>query len=249
MKSTLVLIALLLTIVGMCHPQLKYADFANADLLPLQIVLNQESALGKLSWMGGIRRDKLARLEQFANRIDQYLHPVPSDTVPNKKYAKKLISLFKPQLIECFKGRLSTSVDGLFQRDSIDLPIRFATKDDSLCVLLTRIVHASDYNTRQSSREIAAKVMTNIVLPSLAVLSPLCSQSRIKYVGLQVFYGTRDFSDRYARSDPQSLALIVDAQACQRFLSLELSQDELMERASIYLDQTGGSLQLIKLHL
>jgi len=127
-----------------------------------------------------------------------------------------------------------------------ETPVRFASKDGALTLLLTTLVSQNVYNTlRLDAKQRAAKEIEDTVLPAMSVFSLVSSTADIKSFGVIVVYGTRDFSetDSILSRKGEVVALVASADRCRKLGQAELTEEEFVDSADVYLvdrDMIGG---------
>ena len=130
-----------------------------------------------------------------------------------------------------------------------EIPARFALKDGALTLLLTTLDSENVYNTlRLDSRQRAAKEIDAIALPAIERLSTVRAPD-VKYFGVIVAYGTRDFSQEDSSKTPEAELVVLVAQAdrCRKVSDAELTEEEFVDTADVYL--VDGGVRKIKVSL
>jgi hypothetical protein len=126
-----------------------------------------------------------------------------------------------------------------------EAPVRFALKDEALTLLLTTLASEDVYNTlRLDAKQRAATEIQAVALPAIKQFRVVDSPD-IKNVGVLVVYGTRDFSksDSILTRKGELVGLVAQADRCKRLGRAELTEEEFVDTADVYLvdrDMTSG---------
>ena len=144
--------------------------------------------------------------------------------------------------------------DGKFLYFEEFIPLIFAVKDNSLSLLVTGVVSNVTYNTIQTTaRTRAADIIQSIVIPSLYHFDDAFYLNDIKHYGMTVAYGSKDFSKRKLFSDlsGECVSFVVSAKICNRFVNGEITEEELVESADIFLLDRDmvGSIKKVQISL
>lgn len=118
------------------------------------------------------------------------------------------------------------------------IPVRFALKDNSLTLIITGVASKYTYNTlRTTAKSRAAKIIESMILPSLKDIHEFFSSSDIKYFGMVVVYGSKDFSkkSRVLNLEAEVVSLVVASDKCKQFIEGRITQEELVDGADVYL--------------
>lgn len=120
-----------------------------------------------------------------------------------------------------------------------NLPICFAQKDNKSVFLLTRVASPTVLNTlRLSEKRRAAKIISSIILPSMKEFQQAFNNSDISYYGMIVIFGSKDFSKEGISSNlyAEIVCMVVSADRCKKYIEAEITADDLLDSADIYLD-------------
>lgn len=133
-------------------------------------------------------------------------------------------------------------------------PVRFAQKGDGVVFLLTKVCSNNIYNTlRTNAKSRASKIITSMVLPSMKAFYDSLGSTDIKYYGMVVAYGSKDFSkeaDDLFNLRAEVVCLVVHAKTCKKFVEGIITDDELINASEIYLqDRDVKHLKRIKVNL
>jgi hypothetical protein len=133
----------------------------------------------------------------------------------------------------------------------LDVPARFATKDGQLSLIVTGLASENVYNTIQlSSRQRASSILQSMILPSLRYFTSAKLDSNVMRYGMCVLYGSKNFVDRSALNlQPEMLAFIAPADLCRKFVAGEVTEDDLVGAADIYLSDRDSSTDVKKVKL
>jgi hypothetical protein len=147
------------------------------------------------------------------------------------KHATKLDSMFT-------SWGLTGRELAMFVYSDSSLPVYFTLRDSSSLLVVSGIATETVYNTQRSTgRSRAVKALTNMILPSLETLIRADLHKATKYFALCAVYGSKDFSDEGEALNQmaESTVFVAKASQCARFVAGEISEDELVDGADIYL--------------
>ena len=178
----------------------------------------------------GLRREERAAKENHPDIVDEW------DLI--EKYREDISSL------------LSVSGPLLYT----GLPVRFALKDNDLTLILNSLVSTNVYNTlRLDAKQRAAKEIQDTVLPAIRRFATAVVNSKdIKYFGVVVAYGSKDFSkESDDNTEAEIVALIASSERCKKLAAAELTEEEFVDTADVYLidRDTRNDLRKIKLSI
>jgi hypothetical protein len=123
---------------------------------------------------------------------------------------------------------------------------------DFLAVVITGVASTSVYSTlRLDVNKRATMALRGMVIPSMEVFDAFKNASEVKYYGISVLYGSKDFLDASALwPEAENLTFIVGSDQCRKFVAHELTEDELVAGADIYIsDRDMIGIKKIKLTL
>ncbi len=167
-----------------------------------------------------------------------------------KKYAAELKGTF---------AALGNS--GRFVYTSGEVPVVFGSvgdQRDQLAVVITGLASDTIYNTIQLDVDKrAVSALRSVILPSLKAFDAFRNNGDVKYYGMSAVYGSQNFLDRSSEINKaltaraESLTFIVSSEQCRKFVRAELTEDELVSAADIYIsdsDTTGMKKIRLILH-
>jgi hypothetical protein len=129
-------------------------------------------------------------------------------------------------------------------------PVRVARKDSALCIVFCGLVAKTTYNTHGSSPIMRAqKVAQSMLLPSLRSLGIFASDTALGYVGVVVYYPTRDSTSKNAASAPEMLLVVVSCRDCIAYASGNISASEILNRSDVYLSDIEMSTGVRKINI
>jgi len=133
----------------------------------------------------------------------------------------------------------------------LDVPARFATKGGALSLIVTGLASENVFNTlRSTPRQRASKVLQSIVLPSLRYLVSAKLDSEISRIGICVLYGSKDFAEEDAMNlKAEMLGFVAPSDLCTKYIAGEITEDELVNAADIYLSDRDSSFDVKKIKL
>jgi hypothetical protein len=124
----------------------------------------------------------------------------------------------------------------------LESPVHFGLKENDLTLLLNTLASENIYNTlRLDAKERATKEVVATVLPAIRQFRVISHSAEIKNFGVIVAYGTRDFSqeDFSLNWEPEVVALVAQADRCRKLDQAELSEEEFVDTADVYVVDAG----------
>jgi hypothetical protein len=181
------------------------------------------------------------KAEDVIKDIDNYLlKDSTSKTNKGKLSEFNLTKKYRNQIDTTFQGL------GLFGSDQLgafiylkeSLPIHFAMMGDTaLTFIISGVFIDNVYNTlKLTSRQRATKVITTYILPSLKAFIRSNYGKDIKYFGITCVYGSKNFADDgVLNTKPEYVAFIAPVKLIKQYVKGDLTEDELINSADIYL--------------
>lgn len=151
----------------------------------------------------------------------------------SKKYKTQLKEALKWYTIYC--NNIAKFLSNTGKRP---IPIRFAAINDKAAVLIVDIASTTIFNTlRSTPKNRAAQVISSCILPNIKHLGEAFENTEISYCGINITYGSKDFSDKDSVSNlkPEVLTFIVPITKIRAFTSGTLTESEFVDYADIYL--------------
>lgn len=181
--------------------------------------------------------------DEAAEDIEKYTQEkLGTKSLPELIAEQRLMEKYRSELEALLKA---SSVPLLYN----ELPVRFASRDGELTLLLTTVASDNVYNTlRLETKERAAKEIQDTVLPELKQFRIVRSPA-IKNFGVIVVYGTRDFSDSDSSPRPETVALIASAANCQKLEEAEITEEDFVASSDIYIVGQTLAVRKVKLSL
>ncbi len=143
------------------------------------------------------------------------------------KYRDKII-----QLLNNF-GTIGSEL-GLFLCDKKDIPIRFASFNNDVCLLITKIASGTTYNTlRTTPKSRVAKVLTSHILPSIRYFYNSFKDSEISYYSMIIVFGSKDFTNELSLK-AEAISIVVSKNNCRQFINAEISDTEFIDKSEIF---------------
>lgn len=222
------------------------------DLMSLDVidVLKVEAAVMGTRWELAVGSQEDApksnegALEDFSKWLKKYETKEESLGLKYEKNVRKIFGNFK----------LIGNDWGKFVCNSVFSPVRFAQKQDGIVFLVTKVFSDNVYNTlRTSAKTRASNIISSMILPSMKAFYNSFGSTDIKYYGMVVAYGSKDFSKEGFHAlnlRAEIVSLIVSAQTCKKFVEGIITDDELINASEIYLqDRDIRHLKRIKVNL
>jgi hypothetical protein len=186
--------------------------------------------------------------------IEEYLSKVPKESEYEghiKEY--NLIKKFRVNIDSLFSdfSIIGNDEPGTFIYNlGTFLPIKFSLyQDTALSMVINGLAVPTSYNTlRSTSRERATQVIESYILPSLHYLTYNFKTNEIKYMGMTVIYGSKDFSDDNSGKS-ELVGFIARQSLIKKFVKGDITEEELFEKADIYISDRDMSYDVKKVKL
>jgi hypothetical protein len=116
-------------------------------------------------------------------------------------------------------------------------PAIFAWKGDALAVIVANVASGTVFNTlKLDVNQRAVMALRRMILPSLKAFDAFKDATDVKYYGMTVVYGSKDFLDKSPLATvAESLTLVVSADLCRKFVGGELTEDEMVSGADLFI--------------
>ena len=213
-------------------------------LSPLMTVLRTEFLFLNFNWELGIaysensNRPKLN--EEVLEDFEEWLQRKPRKEVIERITEYNLALKYKENIKEIFSDlSLIGNKTGMFlYDDTVEIPIRFAQKENKIVFIVTRVGSDNVFNTlRTTSKTRAAEIISSMILPEMRSFYDSFKGTDIKYYGMIIAYGSKNFLEESKVLDlkPEIVALIVSAENCKKFTEGLITEDEMIELSDIYL--------------
>lgn len=210
----------------------------------------------ELAYGYGDKENEPKSSEEVIFDIDAWLKKKPEKDERKGQIAEyQLITKHREALVKLFKNfNLVGGQLGRFVYLKSDIPVRFALKDNALTMLITGVASEYTYNTlRTTAKSRAAKTIESMILPSLKDFNEVFASSDIKYFGMVVVYGSKDFlkKSRVLNLKAEVVAFVVASDKCKKFIEGKITQEELVNDADVYLcdRDMGMSIKKVKISL
>jgi hypothetical protein len=240
-QSLVVCIALVFLVPRMVLAEEVQSPATNLPLLQSELELaKRANILWSLAFDYQQIETKPKHLSQVIADIDSFLSYPPAKDADSRSVAQyKLIAAYHKNLDTLFASlALVGSSPAKFLYFKRSLPICFAQYEGGTVVLVTGIASDKIHNTlRTTPRARAATVVESIILPYLPRVYMAFRATKVRYVGMVVIYGSKDFLDESSsvKPVPEVVALVVDTKRCGEFVDGKLSDTDLVAAAGIYL--------------
>jgi hypothetical protein len=131
-----------------------------------------------------------------------------------------------------FEALVKVSLKPLLYTES---PIRLASHDGSLTLILSSMGSENIYNTlRLEAKERAGKEIQETVLPEIKQFQVI-NIPAIKYFGVIDIYGTKDFSEPDSTPKPELVALVASVQNCRKLANAEMTEEDFVAASDVYI--------------
>lgn len=118
------------------------------------------------------------------------------------------------------------------------LPVRFAKMHEQTCVVIPYIGVDTVFNTlRSDAKQRARKIASGYVMPLLASVHASLGDANIPCIAIGVVYGSKNFADRseVMNLKPEYLLASVPRSVVQKFKDGELTDDEVLKQADVFM--------------
>lgn len=257
-KFCLTSITLLSVILAFGQQDATNTELDRSKLLNVKDVI-QMINFNKLQWsLFAIYNDiecEPTSAELVISDIDNYLSVVPTENnKPGQIFEFNLLNKYRDNISSLFQGlQFFGSQSGAFIYDKkFETPVHFCTsQDSSLVVLISSVFIENVYNTlRLTSKQRATKVITTYILNSLASFEKSFSETDIDYYGISCIYGSKDFvNDRPFQTEPEMITFIASAELIKKYIDWELTEDELVEAADIFISDRDMLMDVKKIKI
>lgn len=248
MNRTLVVFCMTVTLVSngqsVHRPQSKTRAVPSLNLWPVASVINVEASSKNdwsLAFAYGNKDYRPKTGEDAAADLDRYINDRPTADWGAKLVAEHtLISKNRSTLDSLVK----VSLKPLLYTSS---PVRLASQDGRLTLLLTSMGSENIYNTlRLDAKERAGEEIQKTVLPEIKQFQVVNSPA-IKYFGVVVVYGTKDFSEEDSTPDPEIVALVAPVENCRKLADAEMTEEDFVSASDEYIvDRDDATNQVRK---
>lgn len=209
------------------------------DPPPLMKILELTTMMDRTEWGLGVQFNKPEELkspEQVIADLDAFA--AKKGGSPQEAGQVAAVAKYRDPLGKLFGSlKLVGTKLGQFVYMKSSVPVWFtAGREGGLTVVVTGITSTVAYNTlRMTARERAAEATRSMILPSLKAFAPFAAASDVKFYGMSVVYGSQNFADKSVLSTKaETVSVVVPAALCQKFITGELTEDELLAAADIY---------------
>ncbi len=242
----LIIFLIIISVATLSFGQIKtqQAGKQPTPLQPLMNVLDVEFLSLDLKWSLGISygesENKPKLYEEFNKDFEDWLQRKPEVDEKKGQIAEyNLAFKYKENIKKIFANfGLIGSELGMFLYSESEIPIRFAQIENGIVFLVNRVGSNKVYNAlRSTSKTRAAKIISSNILPELKAFYDSFKDTDIKYYGMIVAYGSKDFLDKSTALNLKTevVAFIVSSENCKKFAEGIITADELVDLSDIYL--------------
>ncbi len=238
--------------------QVEAQQVGKSTLSPLMTFLTREVWTVGIDWevtIAGRTTDEVPlpkSSEEILKDFEKWLQKKPEKSIDKEEISKYNLALkYKDNIKKVFdKLGLIGNETGKFLNDKNDIPIYFTEMNNNIVFFVTRVGSDKVFNTlRTSSKNRAAKIIQSMILPVMKSFQDSFKGSNIKYYGIIIGYGSKDFSDESDALNlrPEVLAFIVSSENCRKFSEGIITEDQLIDSADIYLSDRDMRHQIKKI--
>lgn len=238
--------------------QLEAQQVGKSTLLPLMTFLTREVWTVGINWevtVAGITTDEVPLPRSGADTLkdfEEWLQKKPESTASKEEISRYNLTLKYTDNIKKIFDELGLigNETGKFLHDKNDIPIYFAEMKNNIVFFVTSVGSDKIFNTlRTSSKNRAAKIIQSMILPVMKSFQDSFKGSNIKYYGIIIGYGSKDFSDESDALNlrPEVLAFIVSSENCRKFSEGIITDDQLIDSSDIYLSDRDMRHQIKKI--
>lgn len=194
-----------------------------------------------------VRKIKLrSSLTMASASIDE--HRIPAAWALNI-FNSKLDSIGETSPLFPYKAMVDTVLSGKILVESAEAyPTVMPYKANKLLLFHT-LCHSSTYNeVRLSQHEMVSKVISDVLLPMSYEIGEY-ENINVQYIGLDICYPHKDFTEEYASENWDYLLLIIPAEALKDYANTYLSDQDLIAKSDIYCGDDAISLRRMNVTL
>lgn len=186
-------------------------------------------------------------LQSYSDK-DGYIPVYDMDSFP--KYQFDAIFAQYPSRAKYLTESLQTSIRSFYRNigfvedvsvvKSLMCPNFAVNSANDTCVYVGSFSLELSFNSlRTSALERAKSAIDRVIFPIIQKTIDDLTNMGHPYVMIAVGYGVKDFSDKYSSGDGACVMCIFSIKDLKDFAGLELSQEELLHRSSVYVKDTG----------
>lgn len=154
------------------------------------------------------------------------------DTLSDKR---SKVFLYKDFIHNVYSNLYTSAKTSYYLKNETGEPQIFTYDNGSDVIIFNNIMYTSVFNTiKMGERDRAKNILVEVALP---IIQDIANDipSNVKYIGLCIAYGSKDFTNEYAFPDGDCLVAVVQSGIAKKYLSLEITEDDLIDKCDIYL--------------
>lgn len=232
--------------------------FSQNNTIPRSAILDMEmySTASQLRWMVV---NMTSRLEVGANK---FIYEFPMDmgnsikehidTLNVKDDNYRFLSNNQEVLSNMMNNICSEIGDDIILLKTNEFPICLTKyKNNAGLLLFNNFMYPSSFNTlRTNYRQRAAQIISTLITPGLDIACIYEYKPSVKYIGMGVVYGAKDFSNDSAYGVSEVVYMVSSIEDIKKYHEGILTEDDLVEGSDIWVDSENSSgLKKVKIKL
>lgn len=153
-------------------------------------------------------------------------------------------------IYDAFSDESSKTYKTKFVSSGNGIPIYTSYKDAKVLVL-PPLSYLSTFNTlKLDDKQRAQSVIYDVLLSELYNIAASLPAD-MKYIGISICYGVKDFSDKYASGDGEYILMVSPISFVKDFLNANITDNELIEKSDVFISDADHFriLKKVKLQL
>lgn len=220
-----ILVCLLVIMPSIMFAQLK--GFSNLDFLKLKPIAMSAKTSSELYLMGGDAKTLTPFLMNDA--FKQYCDTLSEKPNPYVVYKDAISSIYTEW------DKASGNYKPVFVSNEKGSPILCDYKNASKALIFHTLAYSSTFNVlKLKERDRALMMVTDVLIPTMSEAAKKIPAA-IKYYGVAIAYGSKDFSEKNEFSKSDWLLMVVPTNLAKDYSDGYITEDELLEKSDIYL--------------
>jgi hypothetical protein len=195
---------------------------------------------------------KPKRKDEVLLDFDKWLQKKPEKVKKTGQLTEYKLALKNKGYIKNFLdslGSMGSDLAYFLYDPAIGGPVCFAQKENEIALIIAKVATSTVYNTlRTTPRARAAQVMGSKIIPTMKNFDKSFKGADIKYFGLAVTYGSKDFSDKLSQK-AEMVGFVFSAENCRKFAESTITEDQLVDSSKVFLSDRDMSTGIKKIKI